>query len=284
VLGRTGAVAVAALVLVPLAALAWRRRFAAWVLGGTVLLLAILLVPTIFVRFVDAVSVSQARRAAGFVPLPFAFAAGIAVLVGLARWLVLPAALGAGIALQLAWPGDFGYRFGGGGPALATWIAAVGGAAALVVFALLRRPRLEESRGPLVALAAALFVAPVAWHGLARLDPPRQGRQLPTGLVRVLRAEVPRGAIVFGDTETSFLVAAEAPVYLAAAPPPHVADTTRNRPYDRARDMHRFLRHGGLAIPGRYGAQWILLDRRRTRVRLRLPKVWADSRYTLYRL
>jgi hypothetical protein len=284
VLGRTGAVAVAALVLVPLAALAWRRRFAAWVLGGTVLLLAILLVPTIFVRFTDAVSVSQARRAAGFVPLPFAFAGGVAVLAGLARWLVLPAALGAGIALQLAWPGDFGYRFGGGGPALATWIAAAGGAAALVVFAVLRRPRLEEGAGPLVALAAALFVVPVAWHGLARLDPPRQGRQLPPGLVRALREDVPRGDVVFGDTETSFLVAAEAPVYLAAAPPAHVADTTPNHPYDRARDMHRFLRHGGLTIPRRYGAQWILLDRRRTRVHLRLPKVWSDSRYTLYRV
>lgn len=284
VLGRTGAVAVAALVLVPLAALAWRRRFAAWVLGGTVLLLAILLVPTIFVRFVDAVSVSQARRAAGFVPLPFAFAGGIAVLVGLARWLVLPAALAAGIALQLAWPGDFGYRFGGGGPALATWIAAAGGAAALLVFAVLRRPRLEESRGPLVALAAALFVVPVAWHGLARLDPPRQGRQLPAGLVRALRDDVPRGDVVFGDTETSFLVAAEAPVYVAAAPPPHVADTTPNHPYDRARDLHRFLRHGDLAIPRRYGAQWILLDRHRTKLHLHLRKIWSNSRYTLYRV
>jgi hypothetical protein len=135
-----------------------------------------------------------------------------------------------------------------------------------------------------VALAAALFVVPVAWHGLARLDPPRQGRQLPAGLVRALRDDVPRGAVVFGDTETSFLVAAEAPVYVAAAPPPHVADTTRNRPYDRARDMHRFLRRGDLAIPRRYGAQWILLDRHRTRVHLRLPKVWGDARYTLYRL
>jgi hypothetical protein len=284
VLGRTGAVAVAALVLVPLAALAWRRRFAAFVLGGTVLVLAVLLVPSVFVRFADTVSVSQARRAAGFVPIPFAFAAGTAVLTSLVRWLVLPLALGAGIALQLAWPGDFGYVFGGGGPAIVTWIAAIGGAAALVAVAVVRRPRVEESGGPLVALAAALFVVPVAWHGLARLDPPRQGRQLPEGLVRVLRDEVPRGAVVFGDTETSFLVAAEAPVYVAAAPPAHVADTTTNRPYDRKRDVRRFLRHGDLAIPRRYGAQWILLDRHRTRLLLHLRKVWADSRYTLFRL
>src|SRR5919201_5587684 len=85
VLGRTGAVAVAALVLVPLVALAWRRRFAAFVLGGTVLVLALLLVPSVFVRFAHTVSVSQARRAAGFVPLPFAFAAGTPVLASLVR-------------------------------------------------------------------------------------------------------------------------------------------------------------------------------------------------------
>jgi hypothetical protein len=284
VVGRTGSVAVAALALVPLAALAWRRRFAAFVLGGTVVVLGLLLVPSLFVRFADAVSVSQARRAAGFVPLPFAFAAGAAVLVGLAGWLVLPLALGAGIALQLAWPGDFGYRFGGGGPALVTWIAVVGGAAAVLVAAVVRRPRVEESHGPLVAAAAALFVVPVVWHGFARFDPPRQGAHLPAGLVRVLRHDVPAGDIVFGDLETSYLVAAAAPVYVAAAPRAHVADTESNDPRERARDVYRFLRHGELAIPRRYGARWIVLDRRRARLRLRLPKVWSGGRYTLYRL
>ena len=98
------------------------------------------------------------------------------------------------------------------------------------------------------------------------------------------RHDVPKGAVVFGDTETSYLVAAAAPVYVAAAPPAHVADTTSNHPRARARDVHRFLRHGDLAIPRRYGARWIVLDRRRTRLRLRLPRVWSDGRYTLYRL
>src|SRR5207302_877644 len=93
----------------------------------------------------------------------------------------------AGVALQLEWPGDFGYVFGGGGPALVTWIAVVGGAAALVAVALLRRPELDENRGPLVGLAAALFVAPVVWHGLARLDPPARAAQPPPRPVHVLR-------------------------------------------------------------------------------------------------
>src|SRR5205085_11342601 len=233
------------------------------VLGGTLAVLAVLLVPSVFVRFADAVSVSQARRAAGFVPLPFAFAAGAAVLTRLAGFLVLPLALAAGIALQVAWPGDFGYVFRHGGPAIATWIAAVGGAVALVAAALVRRLDLEVSHGPLVAAAAVLFVVPVAWHGLTRLDPPPDGAQLPSGLVRALRDRVPEGAGVFGDVETSYLAAAAAPVYVAAAPPAHVADTTANRPHERARAVARFLRTGRLAIPRRYGARWIVIDRRR---------------------
>jgi hypothetical protein len=58
--GRTGAVAVAALALVPVAGLAvGRRRWAALVLGGTILVLALMLVPQLFTRFSDAVSLSQ---------------------------------------------------------------------------------------------------------------------------------------------------------------------------------------------------------------------------------
>ena len=284
VLARGGAVAVAALVLVPLCALAWRRRFAAFVLGGSVLVLALMLVPSVFVPFADAVSVSQARRAAGFVPLAFAFAGGIAVLARLVGPFVLPLALGAGIALQLVWPGDFGYVLHGGGPALATWIAAVGGAAALMAVAILRRPDLKEGRGALVALAAVLFVAPVAWHGLTHFSPPARAEQLPPGLVETLRSRVPKGDVVFSDVETSYLAAAYAPVYVAAAPPAHVADTKKNRPRERARDAASFLESGNLRIPRRYGARWILLDRRRTTLRLRLPRVYADERFSLYRL
>jgi hypothetical protein len=284
VLARGGAVAIAALVLVPVCALAWRRRFAALVLGGAVLLLGILLIPTIFVPFADAISVSQARRAAGFVPLSFAFAGGAAVLVALGRWLVLPVALAAGIALQLVWPGDFGYVLHGGGPATATWIAAIGGAAALVAVSALRRPDVQEARGPLLAVAAALFVAPVVWHGLAHFSPPPQPEQLPAALVETLRTHVPKGDVVFSDAETSYLAAASAPVYLAVAPPAHVADTKANHPRERVRDAARFFRTGDLAIPRRDGAHWILLDRRRTSRRLHLPAVYAGPRFTLLKL
>ena len=284
VIARGGAVAVAALVLVPLCALAWRRPLAAFVVGGSVLVLALLLVPSVFVPFADAVSVSQARRAAGFVPFAFAFAGGAAVLARLLGPFVLPLALGAGIGLQLEWPGDFGYVLHRGGPAFATWIAAIGGAAALVCVSILRRPHADERGGPLLALAAALFVAPVAWHGLMHFSPPPRSAQLPQPLVNTLRSGVPKGDIVFSDVETSYLAAAYAPVYVAAAPRAHVADTKANRPRERERDVARFLVHGELAIPHRYGARWILLDRRRTALRLQLPRVYGDARYSLYRL
>ena len=53
VLGRSGAVAVAALVLVPLAGFAIRRRWAALVLGGSLAVLALMLVPELFTRLSD---------------------------------------------------------------------------------------------------------------------------------------------------------------------------------------------------------------------------------------
>ena len=60
---------------------------------------------------------------------------------------MLPVALGAGIGLDLAWPGDFAYVPGDGGPALAAWIAAVGGTAALVVGTLVWRRALAATTG-----------------------------------------------------------------------------------------------------------------------------------------
>ncbi|HVM68438.1 MAG TPA: hypothetical protein VM204_01210, partial [Gaiellaceae bacterium] len=92
VFGRSGAVAVAALLLLPLAGLALRRRWAAWVLGGSLAVFAVLLVPPLFVLLSDATSISQSRRAAGFLPFAFAFAGGWLVLAAYLRALVVPVA------------------------------------------------------------------------------------------------------------------------------------------------------------------------------------------------
>ena len=290
VFGRSGAVAVAALLSIPLAGLALRRRWAAYVVGGSLAVLALMLVPLLFVPFSDLVSLSQSRRAAGFLPYAFAFAGGLAVLARLTRLALLPVAFLAGIALQLAFPGDFGYRLQDGGPALATWIAVGGGGAALLGALGLRVtrspfPALEDG-GRLVGVAAALFVLPVAAHAAWNWSPSeaRAPDPLTRALVAAVRDEVPEGDVVYSDLETSYRIAAAAPVYVAAAPPSHVADTKQNRPYARRAANIRFFAAGNLAIPRRYGADWLIVDRRRFDLRPDLHIAHADRRYTLYRI
>ena len=281
VVSRGGAVVVAALGLVPLAALASRQRWAAFVLGGSLSVLGIELLVWVFPHFADAVSLSQARRLAGFVPFAFALAGGAAVLAGVAGLFVLPLALAGGIILQLAFPGDFG-PLDGGGPAAATWIAGAGGLAAVAVGLWLGRR--IEARSWLVAAATVLFCLPVAVHGFRQWNAPAQGdaHALTPGLVHALRADVPERAVVFSDLETSYRIAAFAPVYVAAAPPAHVADTAANRPYSRRRTVIRYFRTGDASILDAYHADWLVVDRRRFHLQPPWPVIYVDGRYALY--
>jgi hypothetical protein len=284
VFGRAGAIAVAALLFVPLAGLALRSRWAAYVLGGFLAVATVMLVPPLFVLFSDLVSISQSRRAAGFWPLPFAFAGGLVVLTALMRGLVIPAALVAGIALQLVYPGDFGYRLDEGGPALATWVAVLGGTVALVAGLVFLKLKAVERPTGAVAIAAAVFVLPVAIHAAANWSssPARQASPLTPGLLEVLRDDVPPGDVVYSDPETSYRIAAAVPVYIAVAPPGHVADTRQNRPFERRDAARRFFENGDTGIPRRAGADWLVLDRERSDVVLELDSVYRDERYTLY--
>jgi hypothetical protein len=279
---RAGAVAIAALLLIPLAGLAARRRWAAYVVGGSLAVFAAMLVPYLFTSMSDLVSISQARRAAGFLPFAFAFAGGMGVLARLVGPILLPLMLGAGMFLQIVYPGDFEYVLRDPAPAWIAWFGVVGAAAALVVGLLRRRPALEAG----ASLAAAAFLIPVYGGGLLdwnRPGPPEIARLTP-GLVAAVRDEVEPGTIVYSDAETSFRLAAFAPVYIAVAPPGHVADTEENRPYERASDARRFFRTGDLAIPRRYGAEYVVVDAMRSDLELDLPIAYADDRFTVYRL
>jgi hypothetical protein len=282
VVSRAGAVAVAGLVLVPLAAFAARQRWAAFVLGGTLTVLGIELLPWVFPHFADAVSISQARRLAGFVPISFALAGGAAVLTGMIGPLVLPVGLAAGIVLQLEFPGDFGPGLREGGPALATWIAAIGGVVALAVG--LRRERRIEARTWIVTGAVVLFCIPVAVHGFHHWSPAASvdRHALTPGLLHALRTQVPERAVVFSDLETSYRIGAYAPVYVAAAPPAHVADTPSNHPYRRRLAVNRFFSTGNLAILSQYHAGWLVVDKSRFNIRPPWQLVYEDQRYALY--
>jgi hypothetical protein len=282
VLTRTGPIAIVAIVLFPLACLAARRRWAAFVAGGSLAVLVVCLTPLLFTHFSDAVSLSQSRRVAGFFPFAFAFAGGLGVL---SRFLgpVLPSfALVAGAVLEIFYPGDFQYALKNGAPGAIVWVAFAAGIVALFVGLLRRGEPLEANAG----FAAALFLLPVVVYGLARWTPVGVPplTTLSSGLVDALRTDVPAGAVVYSDQETSYRLAAYAPVYIAVAPPGHVADTKANDPYGRARAARAFNATGNLAIPRRYGADYLVVDRLRLRRAFALPVLYRDARFVLYRL
>jgi hypothetical protein len=257
IFGRSGAVAVAALFLLPLAALAVRRRWASFVLGGSLLVLVLMEVPWLFVHFSDAVSLSQSRRAAGFAPLPFALAGAFALLAR--RVVVLPLALLAGLALQHFWPGDFAYGLHHGGPAVATWFALGVGAAALAV-GLALRPRAPREHHLLGAAAMLCFVLPVLVHGARHwnVDDRSDPLALSPRLVHNLRTKVPKGAVVLAPVDSSYRIAAKAPVYIVASPVAHVANTTANLPYARVRAVHHWVLTNDPRVAERYGATWAI--------------------------
>jgi hypothetical protein len=287
---RSGAVAVAALLCLPLALFASRRRWAAWVLGGSLAIFALTLVPFVFPHFADAVSISQGRRLVGFIPYPYAVAGGASVLTGLIGVFTIPLALAAGIVLERAYPGDFGYRFHGTTPAWPTWVAVVGGLLALSIGVVRRFKNNSDvgvrlHRHGVAAVAVAAFAIPVVVHGFSHWNRVGSGSgALTRGLIKAFRADAKPKDVLFADPETGYLLAAYAPVYLADAPYGHVAVTKKNRPKQRLRDAYRFYAHGGdLAIPRSYGARWIIVDLKRHRLTLDLPRAYADRRYVLYR-
>jgi hypothetical protein len=284
VIVSAGAAAVAGLLVTPFAVFAARRVWAAFVLGGTLVILGLLLFPGVFELLADAVSLTQALRLRYFLPLAFALA-GAAMLLARARLAGVAVALGVGVLLELVYPDD--------GPGWAVAVAAVGTLAALVV-AGLRRPEAAAGAASWTAATAVAFVSPIAAGNLADLHrAPPDARALTPGLVQALRREVPPEAVVFADLPTSYRIAAYAPVYIAAAPVGHVAQTRTNDPFGRRRDDARFfarttqdvVRRGILA---KYAAGWLVLrpedgDSVGSLVTT-LDLVYADGRFALYRV
>jgi hypothetical protein len=287
---RGGAIAVAALVLLPLALLARRRLWAALALGGMLAAFAVSLLTFVFPHFADAISISQARRMVGFSPRAFVLAGAALVLARLLGVLLLPATLAAGILLQWQVPGDFGfpYRHAHGGPAWLTWASFAAAGVALVVGAIAGRrlPQLERD-GPLAATAVALFVLPVAVHGFSTWSAPKTGfAPLPPRVVQALQERIPERAVVFTDPQTGYRLVASLPVYVNSTPAVHSSMTRANHPARRARDAEGFFRRGGpMSLLRSFRAGWLLVDRTRDGDRsYPLPQAYAGGRYVLYRV
>ncbi|HEY3106783.1 MAG TPA: DUF6541 family protein [Gaiellaceae bacterium] len=282
-----GGVKIAALLAVPLAVFAAGRRWAAYVLGGTVAIALTALVPQIFERFADAVSLSQAVRLASFLPLPFALA-GAALLAGRWRAFGVAAALGAGIAAELT------YDHPATGAAWAVWLSFLGAACGLVLIAAFQK-RLNYG-GPSAwgAAAMAAFTLPVAVSGpghLERWDEPDPFGLSP-GLTVALRDEVPPLAVVLAPGSTSYRIAGYAPVRVVTEPPGHVAFNTSEDYAKRQRAVRLFFLDPAATpaqreqILARYGVQWVVVDKTRGRPALPpgLVPEYRDSRYELYRI
>ncbi len=281
-----GAATVAALAAVPLAALAPRRAWAAYVLGGTAVLGVIALVPILFTRFADTLSLSQALRIGGFLPLVFALAGAAELAAGVGTGGPF-LALGLGSAAVLAYP------HAATGAGWAVWLAVCGASVALLAGALGALRRLPPpARTQLTALAAIAFLIPLAAAASTNVRRAKTPDPfaLTAGLVRALNQDVGRNEVVLSNVETSYRISADAAVYVAASLPGHVARTTANRPYERQWDTVRFFHRTGVtdaqrwAILRHYGVDWIVVDRqqRSTSFVHEFPRAYADTRYRLY--
>lgn len=293
---RNGAVTIVALLLVPLALLARRRRWAALVLGGTVAVLGIELWPLVFPHFSNLVSLSQSRRLTGFIPFAVALAGGAAIVARFSRTLALVGALVCGIWLQVAFAGDFGLKAPRTEPAIIAWIALYGGIAALVAGALLAWRRYGEPPSPdprprsgIAALAVFLLVLPVAIHGFSQWTPQakRDRHALTPGLIHFLQHDVAPRSVIFSDLATSYRATAYAPIYVVAVPPTHAANTRPNELAKRRRAVLWFFAHPSLEKPEAWGAQWLILPRSgpvQTMERDGLRPRYEDDKFVAFRV
>ena len=282
---------VAAFLAVVATIFAPRTRWASYVVGGSLAVLLFLLVPPLFTALADLASLSQARRLSLFLPLAVALGGACIVLGQRTRVLGLVIALALGIVLQLVYPWDEVVVEGGAG-AWPVWVAVAAALAALIAAPRLARRPLAAT--PRALACAVLFALPIGVAGLMDVERDRPDRHaLTPGLVEAVDSEVGAGEIVFADLETSYRLAAYTGVYVAAAPPAHVASVGRNRPSQRRLAAVRFFYREGLddvekgRILAGAGASWLVVDTTRHvpgYVESLPPPLWEDGRYALYAL
>jgi hypothetical protein len=298
---RGGPAVIAALLVAPFAVLAARRMWAAFVLGGTLAVLAVLLVPFLFEPLTQFFSLSQARRLPMFLPVPFAVAGG-AFLVGRFRLAGVVLGLGAGLALRVFYPGEASYLFVVPGPAWPVWVGFAGGICALLVAAVWRRGyvwRLGEVgalRPYWPALVAVAFIVPTAVAGVGNLHRDR-AREIfkPTPKLAAVLRELEPGTVLFAQHDTGYGASAYAPVYIVASPGGHVSDTPGNHQEERLADARKFFQptttpEERRRLLEKYDANWLLVGPPRRaglspgELPAGLTRLYSDQRYALYRV
>jgi hypothetical protein len=281
-----GGMKLVALAAVGMALVAAGRRWAAYVVGGFFALTLIALVPQLFDQFAEGISLTQAKRIASFLPLPFALA-GAAVLAGRLRLMGVGAALGVGVAAELA------FRAPATGAGWLVWSAALAAAFGLIAFGFAHARAPREPGARWAVLAAVAVAAPAALSGFAgyeRWDDP-DPYALSPGLTAALRTDVEPLAVVLAPSATSYRLVGYAPLRIVVNPDGHVA--MKDEDYDeRAQAVERFFFEPGVtpeerqAVLDRYAVSWVLVDTTRATPVLPsgLSRVYADDRYVLYRV
>jgi hypothetical protein len=286
---RGGAAAVAGLLLVPLLGAAVRTRAAAFVVGTSVVIVSLLILPWLFTPFADLMSVSQARRLVFYLPLAFALAGG-ALLFARFRVYAVGGALALGVLFEVLWPGDFQYQLTDPGPGWVAWFAAVGGLAAVAVAAL-SRLRLSLGGSWVLPIVAA-FVLPVAATGIhaATTGPSPNGHRFDELFLSAVEKHVGREDVVLADLRTAYRLTANVPVYVVAVNSGHGGDTVPNRHTERRIDVSKFFDEPlsveeAWTIVRKWDADWIVTRTTAARPRAfleQLDPVYRGRTYTLY--
>ena len=96
---------------------------------------------------------------------------------------------------------------------------------------------------------------------------------------------MPKRGVVFSDMQTSYRIAAAAPV-LDRRPRRPSTSRTRSRTgrTSGSKDVLEFFRTGDLSIPRRYGARWLVIASSQSHPPLHLRPVYKDARFALYKL
>ena len=137
--------------------------------------------------------------------------------------------------------------------------------------------------GRLTALAAVVFVLPVAVSGFSHWSaPPAVPGLTPRARAGAAPVRAQGRGGVLGRLDR-LPDRRRLPVYVNAAPPGTSRTRRRTAAFARRTTQTTFLVTGDLAIPRRYGAQFVVLDLRRHVPRLALPRLYSDARYALYR-
>jgi hypothetical protein len=288
---RGGAVAIAALLFVPLASAATRTRAAAFVASATGVVILILIVPYFFTPFAHVMSISQGRRFLFFLPFAFALTGGALVLARF-RYLAVVGAFALGVVLYKVWPGEATYLLKHPGPGWLAWFAGIGGLLVLIAGAARKlNVRYGNMWGLAIVVALVLPTAVTGAIDMRRNKPSPQ--EFSERLLDAVNTYVASSDVVLALPKVGYRLTDRAPVYIVASAGGHGGNTTENQGTARRIAAEDFFDGHttpaqAQAIVDKWDIQWVLVRKDYPqwswprRYLARFQPVFENNRYGLY--